>query len=159
MPAWVEPEKWEGLVSGAACPICRQGKPYGVVVELEHSYLTADRNVKIRGYCSLVWKKHVVELHELSEADAGALMRELRIVSAAIAEINEPVKLNHEIHGNTIPHLHVHVIPRYRGDELEQAGKTVGSLSREPYGAGEFEAFKRRLAATLSGQVERSLEG
>ncbi len=27
-----------------------------------------------------------------------------------------PAKLDSEIHGNTIPHLHLHVIPRYRGE-------------------------------------------
>ena len=29
------------------------------------------------------------------------------------------IEVNYEIHGNTVPHLHVHIFPRYIGDPFE----------------------------------------
>ena len=46
-------------------------------------------------------------------------MRDLQRVSKIVQEITGAVKLNYEIHGNTIPHLHVHLFPRYKGDPFE----------------------------------------
>lgn len=150
MPAWHDPERWRGLVRGEVCPICVQGKPKGIVAELESGYLTADEEIRVRGYCCLVAKRHAVELHEFSEVEGAALMRDLRRVSGIVQATTGAIKMNHEIHGNTIPHLHVHVIPRYRGDELEELGKTLGSLADSPYGEGEFAQFVAQLRRGLS---------
>jgi diadenosine tetraphosphate (Ap4A) HIT family hydrolase len=37
-------------------------------------------------------------------------------VARALASLYEPVKMNYEIHGNVLPHLHLHLLPRYEGD-------------------------------------------
>lgn len=37
-------------------------------------------------------------------------------VAKILAELFRPVKMNNEIHGNTLPHLHVHLFPRMRDD-------------------------------------------
>jgi diadenosine tetraphosphate (Ap4A) HIT family hydrolase len=42
--------------------------------------------------------------------------RETLRVGRALAERFTPVKLNFETHGNTLPHLHTHVMPRYADD-------------------------------------------
>lgn len=46
-------------------------------------------------------------------------MRDARTVSKAVASVTESVKMNYEIHGNSIPHLHMHFFPRYQGDQFE----------------------------------------
>ena len=45
MSKWNSPE-WEGLYSGEACPICRDGRPLGMVAELNATYLTVARRVR-----------------------------------------------------------------------------------------------------------------
>jgi diadenosine tetraphosphate (Ap4A) HIT family hydrolase len=155
MPAWHDIGSWERLCDGVGCPICIQGKPDGIVAELEAAFVTVDPAVAVRGYCCVVVKKHAVELHDLPASVAAMLMQDLQVVSHAISEITGAVKLNYEIHGNTIPHLHVHVIPRYRGDELEQPGKSLGTLSRASWSEGEFTQFAENLKAALaSSSVE-----
>ena len=149
MASWGDRKHWDQLVSGEACPICLQGRPHGVVIELEGCYLTVDRQARVKGYCCLVSKRHAAEVHELSEDEAGALMRDLRRVSAAVKQITGAVKMNQEIHGNTIPHLHVHVIPRYRGDELEEKGKTLGTLEGVPWSTSDSERFVAELRDAL----------
>jgi diadenosine tetraphosphate (Ap4A) HIT family hydrolase len=65
-------------------------------------------------------------------------------------EVTGAVKLIYEIHGNTIPHLHVHLFPRYKGDLLENGPINPRLIKESPYGAGEFENFTRTLQARLS---------
>lgn len=151
MSKWKSPE-WEALYSGEVCPICRPGQPLGIVTELNATYLTSSADSPMRGYCCLVLKRHAVELHDLS-ADEGALfMRELQRVAEAVHTITGAVKLNYEIHGNTIPHLHVHLFPRYRGDPFEDGPIEPRLIRESPYKTGEFENFTHQLQARLSAR-------
>lgn len=77
-------------------------------------------------------------------------MRDLQRVAAAIQEITRAVKMNYEIHGNSIPHLHVHLFPRYKGDPFEDGPINPRLIRESPYGKGEFESFRRTLQARLS---------
>ena len=118
---WRDPEKWRGLLSGEACPICADGTPSNVVMiaELEASLLTTEKGAPFRGYCCLVLKRHAVELHDLGDREAASLMNDMRRVSRALQEVTGAVKINVDIHGNTLPHLHAHFFPRYVGDPYE----------------------------------------
>ena len=65
-------------------------------------------------------------------------MRDVRKVSAAISSVTDAVKMNYEIHGNSIPHLHMHFFPRYRGDQFEGQPINPKSVVRPVYAPGEF---------------------
>jgi diadenosine tetraphosphate (Ap4A) HIT family hydrolase len=123
MSAWAHPERWRALISGEGCPICysigREGACRGTVAELESGYLTTQREQTLLGYCCLVLKRHAVELHELNEDEAWSFMRDMRRVGRTVQRATGAVKMNLEIHGNTIPHLHVHYYPRRPGDRFE----------------------------------------
>ena len=43
-------------------------------------------------------------------------MRELFTVGRAIEQVMQPVKMNYNLLGNSLPHLHTHVVPRYADD-------------------------------------------
>jgi diadenosine tetraphosphate (Ap4A) HIT family hydrolase len=49
-------------------------------------------------------------------------------VARVLDGLFHPSKLNYEIHGNTIPHLHMHVSPRFPGDPFE--GRPIDPRSR-----------------------------
>jgi diadenosine tetraphosphate (Ap4A) HIT family hydrolase len=68
------------------------------------------------GFCRVVWKPHVSEMTDLSAADREHLMATVYAVEAAIRETMAPDKINLASLGNLTPHLHWHVIPRYRHD-------------------------------------------
>jgi diadenosine tetraphosphate (Ap4A) HIT family hydrolase len=154
MPAWHDLGSWERLRDGVGCPICIQGRPHGIVAELATSFVTVDPAVAVRGYCCVVARQHVVELHDLPTTVAAKFMQDLQAVSYAISEITGAVKLNYQIHGNTIPHLHVHVIPRYRGDELELPGKSLATLSQASWSHGEFTQFAESLKIALASSAD-----
>jgi diadenosine tetraphosphate (Ap4A) HIT family hydrolase len=122
MSRWTDPEAWARALTPEGCVICRQGGPTHVIAELEVSWVTmGEETTGLPGSCALFFKRHAVELHELSEDEGAAWMRDIQRLSRVLKEATGAVKMNYEVHGNTIPHLHMHFFPRYPGDPFEGA--------------------------------------
>jgi diadenosine tetraphosphate (Ap4A) HIT family hydrolase len=153
MSVWNDERRWAELVSGAACPICVQGEPRDVVAKLEASWVTMQEAAPVRGYVCLVSRRHVVELHDLTEDEAAGFMRDARRVSRAVAAATGAVKLNYEIHGNTLPHLHMHFFPRHRGDPFEGQPINPRAAKQPVYQFGEFENVRHSLLESLASIV------
>ena len=68
------------------------------------------------GFCRVIWQAHAKEMTDLSEDDRIHLMEVVFAVEAVLREMLEPEKMNLASFGNAVPHLHWHVIPRYRDD-------------------------------------------
>jgi diadenosine tetraphosphate (Ap4A) HIT family hydrolase len=150
MSAWNDPDRWAALCSGAACPICRRGEPLDVVVKLESTWATMQEAAPVRGYVCLVSQIHAVDLHDLPALAAAAFMRDAQLISMALSTVTGAVKLNYEIHGNSLPHLHMHFFPRYSGDQFE--GQPINPrLTIQPvYRAGEFDRVRSALLTKVS---------
>ncbi len=58
----------------------------------------------------------MVEPFELPADDLASFWDEAMFAARVLKRLFRPMKLNYEIHGNTIPHLHLHLFPRYAGD-------------------------------------------
>jgi diadenosine tetraphosphate (Ap4A) HIT family hydrolase len=149
MSAWNDRDRWAALCSGAACPICVQLEPLDVVAKLEVSWVAMQEAAPIPGYVCLVSQTHAVELHDLSAATAAAFMRDAQRVSKALATVTGAVKLNYEIHGNSIPHLHLHFFPRYRGDQFEGQPIDPKTAAQPVYGPGEFHRIRDAFLLAL----------
>ena len=149
MSKWTDPGEWERLRRAESCPVCLRGRPADSIAELDASYLLAGEDAPMRGYCFLLLKRHAVELYELSTEEACAFMRDVQRASKAVHEVTGAVKLNYEIHGNTIPHLHLHLFPRYVGDPFENQPVNPRAVKTPVYAPGEFAEFAGRLRAAL----------
>lgn len=68
------------------------------------------------GYCRVIWKVHVAEMTDLAVADRAHCMRVVFAVEAVLRELLTPDKINLASLGNFTPHVHWHVIPRFRDD-------------------------------------------
>jgi diadenosine tetraphosphate (Ap4A) HIT family hydrolase len=69
------------------------------------------------GFCRVIWKDHVQEMTDLSVAEREHLMGAVFAVEAAIRSSLHPDKINLASLGNLTPHLHWHVIPRFKQDK------------------------------------------
>jgi diadenosine tetraphosphate (Ap4A) HIT family hydrolase len=58
----------------------------------------------------------VNEPFELGRGEQAQFWLDSMLVAEAVASVTEPIKMNYEIHGNTIPHLHLHLFPRHADD-------------------------------------------
>lgn len=68
------------------------------------------------GWTVLVLKRHVTELFGLSPAERQRLMEEVSAVSQILATAYDAKKMNYELLGNQLPHMHWHLIPRRPDD-------------------------------------------
>ena len=158
MAVWREAEEWRGLRNGTACPICQRGRPLGVVTESPSTWITTEERVACRGYACVIAKRHVVEPFELSADEQVAFFADAAAVARAVNELFHPVKLNYEIHGNTIPHLHLHLFPRYVGDPYE--GRPIrGGERNASHSSGDIERMTAAFAAALADDRSASRQG
>jgi diadenosine tetraphosphate (Ap4A) HIT family hydrolase len=67
-------------------------------------------------YTRVIWNQHVAEMTQLSPAERNELMEIVWKVESAQREIFQPTKINLAQFGNMVPHLHWHVVPRWRSD-------------------------------------------
>lgn len=71
----------------------------------------------VPGYVVAVWRgRHVAEITELTDTEAAEFDRSIRAIAHALERRYRPAKLNFFNLGNAVPHLHVHIVPRYLTD-------------------------------------------
>jgi hydroxymethylbilane synthase len=104
------------------CHFCRQLAALGklpsseIVWRFPHSVAFLGAWQFYHGYCVLVSRRHVTELSGLEDAERRAYLDEMCLLAKAIAEAFHPHKMNYELLGNQVPHLHWHLFPRFNDD-------------------------------------------
>jgi len=88
------------------------------IAELTHSYVILNRDQFLPGYTLLFTKYHVTELFHLDRDVRSGLMEEVSRVARAIFEVFSPAKINYELLGNMVPHIHWHIVPRFTDEPL-----------------------------------------
>jgi diadenosine tetraphosphate (Ap4A) HIT family hydrolase len=68
------------------------------------------------GFCRVILNAHIKEMTDLPPEQRQRLMTVVFAVETAVREIVQPDKINLASLGNMVPHLHWHVIPRWRDD-------------------------------------------
>jgi len=68
-----------------------------------------------RGRCVVAYRAHVNELFELPDAELTAFTRDVARAAKAIQEACAPNKINYGAYSDKLPHLHMHLVPKYEG--------------------------------------------
>jgi ATP adenylyltransferase len=151
---WRIDEEWQDRVSGHACAFCsRIGmQGHGIeVMDLRVSRWMLGRNQYVRGYSILILNFHAIELFELTAQDRGDFIDDIAQASSALHTLLSPIKINIEMQGNVIPHLHCHIKPRFASDRPGHAriyqDQETRLLPEEDYAA---------IAASLREVASRS---
>lgn len=102
------------------------------------------------GFCRVIWNAHVAEMSDLSRQDADHLLHAVLAVEQTLRELVTPDKINLASLGNVVPHLHWHVIPRWRDDS--HFPQPIWAAANRP--AGNRAAIDDvRLGAALAGRL------
>jgi diadenosine tetraphosphate (Ap4A) HIT family hydrolase len=150
-PSWQDSERWKQLVAGDGCPLCDRHERRGMVAQLNSCYAVVDPTVGIRGYCCLILNKHATEIHHLTTDDARSFIADVQRAARAVQQVTGAIKINYEIHGNVIPHVHMHLIPRYAGDAIECSGLPWNMQPSRVAPDADFDGIADRLRAVLAG--------
>lgn len=68
------------------------------------------------GWTVVVFQRHATELFHLTPTERTRLIEEVNHVAKTLAELYHATKINYELLGNQLPHIHWHVIPRLEND-------------------------------------------
>lgn len=98
------------------------------------------------GFCRVIWNHHVSEMTDLTYGEREHLMTLVFSVEAAIRRVMHPDKVNLAALGNMVPHIHWHVIPRFRDDVFFPGSAWSNSLQATPE---SVLAERRRQASEL----------
>lgn len=102
------------------CPMCSRWQDDAEmrVAELKHCYILLNRDQFFPGYTLVFAREHVTELFHLDAAGRRGVIEELSRVAAALDRVYRPAKMNYELLGNMVPHMHWHLVPRFTADAL-----------------------------------------
>lgn len=104
------------------CGIASGTIPAHVVLDDEHVLAFLDTKPLFHGHVLVVPRRHVVTLPELDAGEVGPLFERVRALARAVPEATGAegsfVAMNNKV-SQSVPHLHVHVVPRTKGDGLK----------------------------------------
>jgi diadenosine tetraphosphate (Ap4A) HIT family hydrolase len=108
------------------CPFCHRD-PARVLGEDALTVIYKDGFPVSPGHLVILPTRHFATLFEATEAEQLALLQALARAKAMLEESHHPdgytIGINHgPAGGQTVPHLHIHLIPRYTGDREEPRG-------------------------------------
>ncbi len=106
------------------------------------------RNQKHRGRMVLKFDDHVPDISALSEDQNRRFFGELRKVAAALMSLFHPDKINYAIYGDLVPHLHVHIVPKYKGGP-EWGGPFVDGGEAKILDDAQLEEIAKAMRAEL----------
>jgi diadenosine tetraphosphate (Ap4A) HIT family hydrolase len=125
-----------GPADASSCPFCAGD---GVVMRNALAYVRFDKNPVTQGHCLIIPFRHVADFFA-TNVDERAAMLALAEEARAILErdfapqgYNLGVNVG-EAAGQTIGHVHLHLIPRYAGDVANPRGGVRGVIpARQDY--------------------------
>lgn len=105
------------------CKIIKNELPSYVLSETDETLSILDIFPNSDGHILVIAKNHCRDFHLLSDNQATALFREAKALIGALKQAGFSPDYNLLINngslaGQAIPHVHLHIIPRYEGDHL-----------------------------------------
>ncbi len=105
-------------MTAAECVMCArvagEGPLFITDLGTSRAYLNEDQFFP--GWVFVVLTRHAVELYDLEARERAAMIEEVNRVARALARVYRPVKMNYELLGNQVPHIHWHLVPRLPDD-------------------------------------------
>jgi histidine triad (HIT) family protein len=132
------------------CKIIAGEIPAITVLDEEKVLAFMDINPASRGHMLVVPKRHAENLFEISGSDLSAVMSAVKRCATAVkkalgAEGITVLQLNGKASDQLVPHLHVHIMPRWENDRIPVSQWEMGKADGE-----ELQEIARRIQKHLS---------
>ena len=116
-----------------SCPFCNPDQEREIVVESATAYTIIDKFPVSEGHVLIIPKKHCSDYFSLTFKEQSACVFMLNKVKQIIADRFNPDGFNvginiNEAAGQTVKHVHIHLIPRYKGDVKDPRGGVRGVI-------------------------------
>ena len=104
------------------------------IIENELAYARYDKNYPVNpGHCLIITRRHVAEYFQATAEEKTAIWALVDEMKTIIDDEYNPDGYNvgvniGETAGQSVPHLHIHMIPRYKGDMEDPRGGVRGVI-------------------------------
>jgi len=108
------------------CPFCSLPS-HRIIDSNQHGMAVRDAYPISPGHTLIIPRRHVGSFFEISAGERTCLLALLDKAKAVVEQEFKPDGFNIGINdgpaaGQTVPHLHIHLIPRYKGDSADPRG-------------------------------------
>lgn len=121
------------------CPFCNPNSERKVIIENETEFAIYDKFPVNEGHTLIIPKRHVSNYFDLTIDEQNSCFQFVNKVKEIISEKFKPDGFNIGINvgekaGQTVSHVHIHLIPRYNGDVKNPRGGVRGVIpSKQSY--------------------------
>ncbi len=121
------------IAEGDTCRFCLTKPSSRLMVEGQYGFAAWDRHPASEGHFLVIPYRHFSDYFEINDDEREELWRLVAEGKKMVEERYQPDGYNIGINvgkwaGQSIPHLHIHVIPRYRGDVENPKGGVRGVI-------------------------------
>ena len=115
------------------CPFCKPEFGREIILGNELCYCVYDKYPVSKGHALIIPKRHCSDYFELTNEEQASCWQMVNKLRTVVSEKYNPDGFNiginvNEAAGQTIPHVHIHLIPRYEGDVAEPEGGVRGVI-------------------------------
>ena len=119
--------------SAAACPFCQ---PAQLVTQNNLAYAVYDKHPVTPGHALIVPYRHVANYFDTTQAEKLTLLSMIDTMKTILDAKFQPAGYNIGVNigaaaGQTIMHVHIHLIPRYHGDMERPTGGVRGVIPKK----------------------------
>lgn len=128
---------------GEVCPFCRLSRRVEIICETATCVAFYDGYPVSPGHALIIPKRHVASYFDLTNHEREAMNVVLQYVKQKVDERYHPDGYNvginvNEAAGQSVFHVHMHLIPRYKGDVPNPKGGVRGVIpSKQSYDANK----------------------
>lgn len=119
------------------------------VAPLSFSTLYLFKEQSHPGRCVVAYRAHVNELFELADAELVGFTRDVARAAKAIKAAFNPNKINYGAYSDKLPHLHMHLVPKYDGGVNWGAPFEMMPANKKLLGEAEYAAMIAAIKAKL----------
>lgn len=139
-------------MDNAQCVFCKiiEGTiPSIKIYEDENTLAILDIFPAAKGHTLVLPKKHTTVLPEMEEKNGMQLMSSILRVAKAVIKASGAqgfniIQNNHEVAGQTVPHVHFHIVPRNKDDGLQ-----ISFEKKVSYEQGEADSLGQKIKGAI----------
>jgi GNAT superfamily N-acetyltransferase/diadenosine tetraphosphate (Ap4A) HIT family hydrolase len=161
--------RYESMSNPDTCPVCSgQQSPNPPVLLASFPFGRVEcfeaAQGRLFGKCHVLACDHGLHFSAMPPDRAAGFIQDVQRAGDALLRVTGAVRINYEIHANSMPHLHAHLFPRYLDDDFPSAPIDYRLVDPSPYDPGEFDWFVTRMremlaepTAAQAPQIEQSV--
>jgi ATP adenylyltransferase len=139
------------------CLYCRKDERLDAlmleIAPLQVSTLYLFKEQTYHGRCVVAYRHHVNELYELPDSELALFTQDVARAARALKAAFNPAKINYGAYSDKLPHLHVHLVPKYVDGPSWGTTFTMMPEPKKLLSDADYAALAGKIRATITTKI------